>query len=248
MMPFKKRLRPHVPIPKQIGGLVLWLDAADTDTITDTTGSVTQWDDKSPNQYHFAQGTGAEQPTTDSVTTAGKNVIDYDGTDDNVELASAALRTALSINTDQSVFFVFKADSTSGTQVPLISANTAGDDWYVITLINNNLSTAFFNGATYTNGQGKSSFTDTTNYNVLTAIYDQAGASTAARLNGTAFTGAVSGNGAGNLQTTIGSRAGATSPFNGQIAEIIIYDSQLSDANRDKIEAYLGQKWGITVA
>ena len=48
--------------PRQIPGCALWLDAVDTSTITMATG-VSQWNDKSGNSYNLTQGTGSLQPT-----------------------------------------------------------------------------------------------------------------------------------------------------------------------------------------
>jgi hypothetical protein len=63
----------------------LWLDAADTTTITASSGSVSQWNDKSGNGRNFTQGTGGNQPTTGTRTQNGLNVLDFDGTDDFLE-------------------------------------------------------------------------------------------------------------------------------------------------------------------
>ena len=38
---------PYGFIPTQISGLVLWLDASDATTITQSSGNITQWRDKS---------------------------------------------------------------------------------------------------------------------------------------------------------------------------------------------------------
>jgi hypothetical protein len=38
---------------------------------------------------------------------------------------------------------------------------------------------------------------------------------------------------------------GSTSNLNGDIAEVIFYDSVLSEANIDAVEGYLAAKWGI---
>lgn len=59
----------------------LWLDASDTTTITESGGSVSQWNDKSGNGYNFTQGTGANQPTTGIRTVNGLNAVDFDGGD-----------------------------------------------------------------------------------------------------------------------------------------------------------------------
>jgi len=69
-------------LPTRIsGGAALWLDASDTSTITESSGSVSQWNDKSGNSYNFPQGTGSAQPTTNATTQNGKNVLDFDGSD-----------------------------------------------------------------------------------------------------------------------------------------------------------------------
>jgi len=41
---------------------IAWYDAADSSTITESSGSVSQWDDKSGNSRHATQGTGSNQP------------------------------------------------------------------------------------------------------------------------------------------------------------------------------------------
>lgn len=55
----------------------LWLDAADTSTITHSSGAVSQWNDKSGNGRHVTQGTAAAQPTTGASAINGRNVIDF---------------------------------------------------------------------------------------------------------------------------------------------------------------------------
>jgi len=42
--------------------------------------------------------------------------------------------------------------------------------------------------------------------------------------------------------------AGASFPLNGYIAEIVIYSRALSVADVQRVERYLGTKWGLTVA
>ena len=48
--------------PTQIGGCSLWLDAADTNSITLNGSNVSQWNDKSGNVRHMFQPTTANQP------------------------------------------------------------------------------------------------------------------------------------------------------------------------------------------
>jgi len=68
----------HVIPPSGLTGLNLWLDASDAATITEASGSVSQWDDKSGNGNHATQGTGAYQPTTGVSTVNGLNVLEFD--------------------------------------------------------------------------------------------------------------------------------------------------------------------------
>ena len=55
--------------------LGMWYDASDTSTITESSGNVSQWDDKSGNGFHLTQGTGSYQPQTGTHTVNGLNVI-----------------------------------------------------------------------------------------------------------------------------------------------------------------------------
>lgn len=41
---------------------------------------------------------------------------------------------------------------------------------------------------------------------------------------------------------------GKTSPLTGQLAEIVLYNKALSDADRKKVECYLGLKYGISIS
>jgi len=68
--------------PYDIPGLSLWYDASDTDTITDSGGFVSQWDDKSGNNFHVTQGTGSNQPQTELETQNNLNTLTFDGSND----------------------------------------------------------------------------------------------------------------------------------------------------------------------
>jgi hypothetical protein len=53
-----------------------WYDAADPDTIVESGGSVSQWDDKSGNNENMVQATGENQFTTNTRELNGLNVLD----------------------------------------------------------------------------------------------------------------------------------------------------------------------------
>ena len=60
---------------------LIWFDAQDQTTITETAGDVSQWSDKSGNAYHLIQNTGAEQPSTFVDNTNGLNAISATGSE-----------------------------------------------------------------------------------------------------------------------------------------------------------------------
>lgn len=77
--------------PDDISGLALWLDASDTATITQSAGAVSQWNDKSGNANHATQGMAANQPSTNTRTINGRNVIDFDGLNDTMPVTLATI-------------------------------------------------------------------------------------------------------------------------------------------------------------
>ena len=68
--------------PYDLSNKVLWFNANDSSTITESGGAVSNWADKFGNGNDAAQATSAQQPTTNSTTLNGKNVISFDGIDD----------------------------------------------------------------------------------------------------------------------------------------------------------------------
>ena len=54
----------------------LWLDATDATTITEVSGDVSQWDDKSGNSNNVSQGTAIYRPSNGG-TINGNNALDW---------------------------------------------------------------------------------------------------------------------------------------------------------------------------
>ena len=64
--------------PAALGSsLALWLDAADSSTITLNGSTVSQWNDKSGNGRHVSQATPAQQPTYSATGMLGKPTLDW---------------------------------------------------------------------------------------------------------------------------------------------------------------------------
>jgi hypothetical protein len=71
--------------PTDISNCELWLDASDASTINLGVGNgVATWEDKSGQGNDVSQGTGTNQPLTNTETLNGKNVLVYDGIDDSL--------------------------------------------------------------------------------------------------------------------------------------------------------------------
>jgi len=93
--------------PDQFNGLALWLDAADAATITESSGSVSAWQDKSGNGRDYSQAIAASRPTLTASLLNGLAGIQTDGVDDYLE----ANLTGFSLN-GMTLFMVANVDQT----------------------------------------------------------------------------------------------------------------------------------------
>lgn len=236
-MPLRRSiLRPRFN-PKMIAGLQLWLDAADSSTITTSTG-VSEWRDKSLTGSVWAQTTGNNQPATGTQTINGKNVLVFDGVNDSLS-ASAPLNTSMPL----SLFWATRL--VSATNYGMTYATSASDDLNIRTEgASDRLQITAGGGNAITSGPARAGEND-----ILSWVIPS-GAGTNSRLfrNGTELT--LDGPTLKPVLTGthyIGQRADG---FNANIwvAEIIAYSTELSDAQRKSVESYLGKRWGITVA
>lgn len=66
----------------------IWLDANDASTIVATAGAVSEWIDKSQSPYEITQVSAGARPTTGIRTLNGKNIIDFDGLTQYLDITS----------------------------------------------------------------------------------------------------------------------------------------------------------------
>lgn len=232
-------------------GYSLWLDAADTSTISVSTNAVTQWTDKSSNAYAFTQGTAANRPSSGTRTLNGRNVIDFDGSNDFLASTATASTWNFLHNTSGSTWFaVIVPDSTAATQVVFETNGGFGDQngvWYLIT-------TGANHNWRVTSSASVADLTDsvTTGSGVLYAIKSDPGNATASNRmkyykNSGAATGTNTATGtasSGNAYETM-KISYSTLAFDGALAEILLYPSLLSDVDRERTRDYLVTKWGL---
>ena len=214
-------------------GLVLWLDAADDATFSYSSGtSVSQWRDKSGNNSHVSQATSANQPSR-SATQNSRKILTFDGTNDSLSTS-----ISLDLSVTHTIFAI--ASQTTGTEdAGLVSINNS---------LNNGLT--LHNGSTYYAYYGDggknatSSITTSTTY-IFTKVFK--GTSSTTRqvyLNGTSATttGVIANSDASGVI-----RLGQQSTYlNGKIAEVIIFNRELTATELKQVHTYLGQKWGIS--
>ena len=218
-------------------GLALWLDAADDDSFVYSSGTiVSQWKDKSGNNFHASQGTVASQPSR-STTQNSRKTVNFDGTNDTVTIPNFSCNSEMSIfvvsNCGSSLFIEQSTDSNSndgfyiyggGTGMFRIRRSSAAS----FTVSNNWLS----------GGYSIASGVNSTGLDLLTYI------------NGTqqSFTQDYRASFSNSYVTNtlyIGSRGASSTWTTGPIAEIIIYNRKVTNKERNLIHTYLGQKWGI---
>jgi len=81
-------------VPSDLSGLYQWFDAADSGSITETSSRVSQWNDKSGNNYHGVQATAVNQPVKGTSSDNGLPSIFFDGPTGNTNLFDQHLPTS----------------------------------------------------------------------------------------------------------------------------------------------------------
>ena len=206
--------------PKSISGISLWLDAADQQSITLSTSTVTTWADKSGNGYN---ATGGVSPTYSS------NGVQFNG--------SSYLTTSAPAGNNSATYFIVFKPSSIGFTV-LLGGNVVSTATLFV-----GSSTSFVLGdwnsnvATFT-----TSFSAGTTY--IASGMASGGVLSVSINAGTMATGSRTFSGSGTF--TIG--AGYTdnrAKYSGAINEVIVFNSALSVSDRQKVEGYLASKWGV---
>lgn len=253
--------------PSNVSGLAVWLDASSSDSIYDATtggslvsadGAVARWEDKSGNNRHFTQTTSGYRPLRKTAVQSGKDVIRFDGTDDYLvggdylDLSGTNSLTAFVVlkqsvgGAGENVVSKYDADSQLREQGWLFQFTSANKLQAVL---------IYSDSSTVTNATTSSATVSASSFCVLGWKTTAGSASTSTRLyrNGsvisTTNTSATEATADSNIPVRIGAGEYVGSPwgaFNGDIGEILIYNSALSDTDRAAVESYLMTKWGIS--
>ena len=230
--------------PSRISGLQLWLDATrglfDATTggnpVTTDGATVARWEDQSDSKYHVTQTTVANRPLLKTAVKNNKNVIRFDGLNDAL----------ISANIPDNNLLILTA---------FVVANPIG-------LGGNNAGRMFERGANVVNlfmffGSGISMITGGNqvsggsspigSFYLFGGRLSGIGASTTTlRINKSIVaTGTGSAPSTANTTYQIGNRTDLARGFNGDIAELIIYNQALTTEQINSVESYLSAKWGF---
>ena len=220
--------------PISIAGLQVWLKA---DAITGLANGdpVAAWSDSSGNGNGAAQATTSKRPTFRSGVSGTLNaqpLVRFDGVDDFLQTAPFASALAQ----PGMAFWVGKYAAGSATQF-FMDGITATDRWAA--LVNYpSLNTLDVYAGANTSPLALSSG----NYFLLTVLWN--GVNSLAWTNGTA--GSTVSAGANSVTgLTLGAHYSAIAPLNGDVAEVIVYNSALSSSDRAQVWNYLNNKYAL---
>ncbi|THF82702.1 hypothetical protein E6C55_06445 [Cohnella fermenti] len=212
---------------------VLWLDASVAASVPSTTaGRVDSWNDRSGNGRNAAPLSAATAPVYAGEGMDGMGAIAFDGT------------TALQLPADTftargTSFVVWKPNLLGDVDYHALVSGVGNINWFAQTA-GGAMFRAGINGAN-------------TDYRLNAALssadtYISAADTYAANyhyyLNGAELTAASSA-ASGSGSPYIASRAGNQLTYNGEIGEIVYVSGEVSDADRQRMEGYLAQKWNL---
>ena len=253
------------PIPLTIAGCNLWLDADDASSFTLSGSDIEEWRNKSTDYagvFDYKQTSGAVRP--DYVTSAlnSKSIVRFNGIWDYMS-SSGDVSKRSPAGTDQTMtaFFVAREHASSTGQEAILQWGLKSDNGFSGV----GDSTWFHNGdglwsgkymffsnedmskIIYTDANGK--METTAQIFAITQTTSNITFHVTGTLNATAATPhdkVYPANNA-NIYSLLG-RDYASDWFHGDIAEIIVYNRDLSASERGTIESYLSTKWGVAIS
>ena len=227
------------------GGLLLWLDASDDSTFSYSSGTeVSQWRDKSGNNFHANQATTANQPSRNSFVNSRRGVNFTSVNGDFMRVSSGI------VTPNYITLFAVVRPATQDNSYAIIMEQDHGNGYngWVIQR-NNNISYwqswVAGNAVTWLN-PNQIAYTDNTSQIVTLRktsstinLYSNGTSSGAVSISDSTITQSSYGLNLGYWQY------GGGRYYNGVICEILVFNRGLSDVELRQVNTYLGQKWGI---
>lgn len=225
-------LLPSVFRPTDLAGLMLWLDATAISGLVDG-DPVATWSDLSGNGNHATQATAGLRPLYKTSILNGRPVVRFDGAGDY-------LAVFFTLAQPEAIFLVgqWRAPSDGQTLFDGNGANTMRVLANGVTPVYRMLAS----GGDFTT----STPVTTGTFQVIYALFS--GSSSALRINGGSADVGNAGFGAGGgiVLGALGDPGSLSSAVD--LAEVILYNREPSNAERQRVERYLSRKYGITVS
>jgi prepilin-type N-terminal cleavage/methylation domain-containing protein len=248
-----------------VKNLTFWVETTSEQSIidseTEADSTVTTWYDLNPQTSIKANLSGSTTTRPKYKTNAAGLVnslptLNFDGTDDFMSTTSFSNVGAAG----SSVFLLIKTGSTITAGEPILSKRLAAGADHSTTNIQVNMGSTttgwqYCDSATTCYAGTGATIATNTAYVVSMIYTPSTDGGYDLFINGVAYgpttttsTPNTSSNGSTSLFV---GKDGLTNPadfFTGNLGEVIIFDRPLKAEERDSIESYLGQKWGITVS
>jgi len=236
-------------LPTQISECQLWLDAADTSTtsMTRTGNTVSVWKDKSGNGNATTSANGSPQIVSSAINSQTAMSFNV-GTNFYMDPINNPPSTPY-----LSFFIVATLVSANSygrlVSFGLLSDGTANNDFSTVpNFIICEFSTSEIVGVYRNNTTVSTNVTFGTPF-LISVLWD--GTNLNFLYNGGTYTSVVANTGSFSfnrlgLGVNINSKSNPNDMFIGYIGEIVMYYSYLNQTQRQSVEGYLAQKWGLT--
>ena len=212
--------------PRQISGLGLWLDAADSSTVSGTS-PITAWTDKSGAGRTVTITSG---PTYGTTSRGGNRTMSFNNNTITTSIASA-------VGTGDFTLVAVWYQSSAGTNT-VLSLGTVASSSQSLGFSGNKYNFYQF-------GDVNESAYSTATPSWVVQIGTRIGSVKKVYINGNI--GTIPSSTSYDVSvTTVTIGKGDNFAISGEIGEILIYTGTMSDTNRQLLESYLAQKWGLT--
>jgi hypothetical protein len=209
--------------PSKIAGLKLWLDAAETSTLTlGADNTVNGWKDKSTANNNLSNANVERSPKVQYGALNNKPVVHFDGKDDYLSKATGGLVSS------KTTIFIVANSAKVGSKL----METGGSSPRSIVHEDNGMRLLNVINPNYSAGQ----------YRLFSAVSEDTKTKTYIQGKNEVI-GTITPMATSTAPTVIGANINYTQPLEGDIAEILVYDAALNETQRKSIEMYLLEKW-----
>lgn len=222
----------------------LWLDA--NRGITLAGANVSSWVDQSGNGNTAAPSGASARPTFVASSVNGFPSLDFDGVNDELLVADNA---GLDV-TSWHIFMVVIVDVQKNYNAWMVKGNDSQENFELLSYSDGNIHTpTLYTDATRTSPSAAAGQATTTEFNIIEYSYTTTVGRDAYKNNGaTIITDNENKTPANNnFEIYIGNERGTSRYVDGDIAEVIIYNSRLNSAQRIIVNNYLASKYNKTL-